>query len=315
MSTGEKSRGWEIFTARRDAPARQLADHLDCLKGRRTFSVERHLPIRDAMVRSPLVRAALSALGVMLAVAAATVASGVAQVAQRPLAIESLTGRDNYVMYCSSCHGAEARGDGSLAAALTTRPSDLTMLARRNGDVFPQARVAAFIAGPDRETVTAHGSAGMPAWGPIFSALDTSDRRARQRLDNLVRYLESIQSLSANDLGSRLFRTHCATCHGVDGRGAGPMAGQLRRTPRDLTQYAARNGGLFLSAKVHRIIDGRDVASHGIGEMPVWGDVFQRTDGATEAEVKARIDAIVRYLASIQARSARRESRPRGVRL
>ena len=160
------------------------------------------------------------------------------------------------------------------------------------------------IPGPDRETVRAHGSAGMPAWGPIFSALDTSDRRARQRLDNLVRYLASIQSAAANDLGGRLFRTHCATCHGLDGRGAGPMASQLRRTPRDLTQYAARNGGLFPSEKVHRIIDGRDVSSHGIGEMPVWGDVFRKTDDASEAEVKARIDAIVRYLAAMQARSA-----------
>ena len=246
----------------------------------------------------------LGVAGVVVALAAATLMTATAQTPKRPLAIDSLTGRDNYVMYCSSCHGAEARGDGPLAAALTTRPSDLTVLARRNGGVFPQARVAAFIAGPDRETVRAHGSEGMPAWGPIFSALDTSDRRARQRLDNLVRYLESIQSAAANDLGSRLFRTHCATCHGVDGRGAGPMASQLRRTPRDLTQYAARNGGLFPSEKVHRIIDGRDVPSHGIGEMPVWGDVFRKTEDASDAEVKARIDAIVRYLAAMQARSA-----------
>ena len=249
---------------------------------------------------------ALSALGVALALIAATLAIGLAQGPQRPLAIESLTGRDNYDMYCSSCHGAGARGDGPVAAALTTRPSDLTVLARQNGGVFPRARVAAVITGPERETIRAHGSVGMPAWGPIFSALDTSDRRARQRLDNLVRYLESIQGSSAavNDLGSRLFRTHCATCHGVNGLGTGPMADQLRRTPSDLTQYAARNGGLFPSEKVRRIIDGRDVPSHGIGDMPVWGDVFRKTDDATETEVKARIDAIVRYLAAIQARSA-----------
>jgi mono/diheme cytochrome c family protein len=147
----------------------------------------------------------------------------------------------------------------------------------------------------------------MPVWGPIFSALDTSDVRARQRLDNVVRYLESIQapSTAANDPGSRLFRTHCATCHGADGRGTGPMAELLVRRPPDLTQYAARNGGLFPSERVRRIIDGRDVPSHGIADMPVWGDVFRRTGDATEAEVKARIDAIVRYLQAIQARLAR----------
>jgi mono/diheme cytochrome c family protein len=250
--------------------------------------------------------AGLRALGVAVAVSAATVVTGMAQGPQRPLAIESLTGRDNYVMYCSSCHGVEARGDGPVAAALTTRPADLTVLARQNGGAFPRTRVAGFITGQERDTVRAHGSREMPAWGPIFSALETSDRRAQQRLDNLVRYLESIQAAStaANDLGSRLFRTHCAACHGADGRGAGPMADQLRRTPPDLTQYAARNGGLFPSEKVYRIIDGRDVPSHGIGEMPVWGDVFRYLKDGTEAAVKARIDAIVRYLEAIQSRSA-----------
>jgi hypothetical protein len=89
------------------------------------------------------------------------------------------------------------------------------------------------------------------------------------------------------------------------------MASQLRRTPPDLTRYAARNGGLFPGEKVRRIIDGRDVASHGIGEMPVWGDVFQKVDGSTEAQVRARIDAIVRYLEAIQTRLARAESAQR----
>ena len=253
-------------------------------------------------------------LGVTVAVAAATLATVIAQSPQRPRAIESLVGRDNYVMYCASCHGPEARGDGPVAATLTTRPADLTVLARQNGGEFPRARVAAFITGGEREGVKAHGSAGMPVWGPIFSALDTSDRRAKQRLDNIVRYLESIQAQSTapNDQGSRLFRMHCAACHGVDGRGAGPMATQLRRTPPDLTQFAARNGGLFPRERVYRIIDGRDVPSHGIGEMPVWGDVFRRGDDDTEASVKARIDAIVRYLEAIQGRSARNSVSPSG---
>lgn len=263
--------------------------------------------VRSGVVFRAVVRVSGLAVTLAVAVSAAIVAAGWEQSPRKLQAIESLSGRDNYAMYCSSCHGAEARGDGPLAGALTTQPADLTVLARQNGGEFPRARVAAAIAGPEREKVRAHGSAVMPAWGEIFTALDTSDRRARQRLDNLVRYLESIQSSSAaaNALGSRLFRTHCATCHGVDGRGAGPMANQLRRTPPDLTQFAARNGGVFPSERVHRIIDGRDVPSHGIGEMPVWGDVFRNTkEAATEALVKARIDAIVRYLEAIQARSA-----------
>lgn len=83
------------------------------------------------------------------------------------------------------------------------------------------------------------------------------------------------------------------------------MADQLVRRPPDLTQYTARNGGVFPNERVRRIIDGRDVPAHGGGEMPVWGDVFKRDGGSTEESVKARIDAIVRHLAGMQARGAR----------
>ena len=56
---------------------------------------------------------------------------------------------------------------------------------------------------------------------------------------------------------------------------------------------------------MHRIIDGRDVPSHGDREMPVWGDVFSGSrEGGTSDSAKARIDAIVRYLQGIQERVA-----------
>jgi hypothetical protein len=37
-------------------------------------------------------------------------------------------------------------------------------------------------------------------------------------------------------------------------------------------------------------------------EMPVWGSVFKST-GGSEAAARARIDAIVAYLQSLQARA------------
>jgi hypothetical protein len=75
--------------------------------------------------------------------------------------------------------------------------------------------------------------------------------------------------------------------------------------PPDLTQFTRRNGGMFPSERVYRIIDGRDVSSHGDREMPVWGDVFKTVPGGSSAAaIKARIDAIVRYLAGIQERGA-----------
>jgi hypothetical protein len=82
------------------------------------------------------------------------------------------------------------------------------------------------------------------------------------------------------------------------------MASHLRNVPPDLTQYTKRNGGVFPSERVYRIVDGRDVASHGDREMPVWGDAFRVPGGPGASVVKARIDAIVRYLAGIQERGA-----------
>ena len=45
------------------------------------------------------------------------------------------------------------------------------------------------------------------------------------------------------------------------------------------------------------------MAGHGLADMPIWGDVFKRTEGQNEALVKKRIDALVAYLESIQAKT------------
>jgi mono/diheme cytochrome c family protein len=223
--------------------------------------------------------------------------------AQAPqVLIESLAGKDSYGMYCAPCHGVTGRGDGPVAAALQALPADLTTLTQRNDGSFPRNRVRDFVSGTARP-LAAHGTTEMPVWGPMFGTFESS-ARVRERIENLLTYVESIQvpSTGSNDEGSRLFRAHCAVCHGTAGRGNGPVADQMRRMPPDLTQYTRRNGGTFPAALVHRIIEGGDVPSHGNREMPVWGSVFKL--GSSAAEVTARIDAIVRYLAGIQERGA-----------
>ena len=220
-----------------------------------------------------------------------------------PILIESLAGRDSFQQYCAPCHGTTGRGDGPVASALRTRPADLTTLARRSGGTFAGDRVREFITGTGRGPA-AHGTTEMPIWGQMFRAFE-SDARARERTVNLVSYIESLQepSTGTDDTGSQLFRTYCASCHGPTGRGDGPMAMELRRMPPDLTQFTRRNGGVFPRDQVYRIVDGREVISHGNREMPVWGDAFRMFFGGPGADViKARIDAIVRYLAGIQER-------------
>jgi mono/diheme cytochrome c family protein len=146
----------------------------------------------------------------------------------------------------------------------------------------------------------------MPVWGPIFRALDPVEPRAKQRIANIVAHIETLQepSSGSKDPGGSLFKTYCATCHGSSGRGDGPVADQLRRTPPDLSKYTDRNAGVFPTERVYRIIDGRDVPAHGDREMPVWGDAFRASrEGLTEEAVKTRIEAIVRYLRAIQQRA------------
>jgi mono/diheme cytochrome c family protein len=104
--------------------------------------------------------------------------------------------------------------------------------------------------------------------------------------------------------GSALFRTYCSSCHGLAGKGDGPIADGLRVRPPDLTLLAQRDHGKWDGDKVARIIDGRDpVKGHGGADMPVWGDAFKSSrEGYDEAAVKARIRAIVEHLEGIQVR-------------
>jgi mono/diheme cytochrome c family protein len=155
----------------------------------------------------------------------------------------------------------------------------------------------------------------MPVWGPTLRALDASDARVTVRLQNLVAFVASIQQPAAPERpaaaaaatapadGAALFRNYCAACHGTTGRGDGPMAGQLRRAPPNLTTFATRNGGVFPAERLRQVIDGTGVPSHGDRDMPVWGAVFKRLPvGGKDAQ--DRIDAVVRFLQELQERPA-----------
>ncbi|HUK35583.1 MAG TPA: hypothetical protein VLV86_16815 [Vicinamibacterales bacterium] len=104
----------------------------------------------------------------------------------------SLYGVDNFHAYCSPCHGREGKGDGPVATALKRRPTDLTMLAKKNHGVFPRAEVRDYITNGSPD-IPEHGSSTMPVWGPTFRALDSSDKSVAIRIANVVEYLATIQ--------------------------------------------------------------------------------------------------------------------------
>jgi mono/diheme cytochrome c family protein len=107
-----------------------------------------------------------------------------------------------------------------------------------------------------------------------------------------------IHSMSGHDL----FDFYCATCHGRDGKGNGPVAAALKTPPPDLTTMTVRSGGSFPRAHVEEYVThGGAVAAHGTAEMPVWGPVFRGLD-VSDTLATVRIGNVVTYIESLQKR-------------
>lgn len=106
--------------------------------------------------------------------------------------------------------------------------------------------------------------------------------------------------------GVEMYEQLCSSCHGVSGRGDGPVAPLIAVGVPDLTRIAYRNGGEFPTEEVRRTIDGRwDRRAHGARDMPVWGwqlyDSSAPNDANERAQVDSMIDRLVVYLRRIQA--------------
>lgn len=103
--------------------------------------------------------------------------------------------------------------------------------------------------------------------------------------------------------GEALYLTYCASCHGRDGTGDGPVAEVLEREPTDLTGLAAE--GKFAEGNLIEVIDGRRVVpAHGTRQMPVWGAIFESEleggDAVTHRTARLRTGVLVDYLRTIQ---------------
>lgn len=107
---------------------------------------------------------------------------------------------------------------------------------------------------------------------------------------------------AATSSGRMLFRMNCASCHGEDGGGNGPIAPLLKVSVPDLTRIAERRNGEFPDEEIFRIIDGQ-APSNGMRHMPVWGYEFFGTgadDESAHAQATERVDRLVSYLRGIQ---------------
>ena len=69
------------------------------------------------------------------------------------------------------------------------------------------------------------------------------------------------------DSGAKMYREHCASCHGLHGKGDGPVAPTLVRRPTDLTLLSQKNGGKFPVLFVKNSIQNGVTAGHGSKDM------------------------------------------------
>jgi mono/diheme cytochrome c family protein len=105
--------------------------------------------------------------------------------------------------------------------------------------------------------------------------------------------------------GEILYLTYCQSCHGIGGRGDGPVAGSLRVTPADLTTLWEAYGTPLDRERVAAYIDGRRLfEAHGPREMPIWGDEFFEDVPPNTHDLdplkRRLVDVLVRYLETLQ---------------
>ena len=126
-------------------------------------------------------------------------------------------------------------------------------------------------------------------------------------------------STTANTAGKQnfdaasLYRSSCASCHGISGDGQGPSAASLKTKVPPLNNLADRYSGIYFPEYfLIKVIDGRkNMPSHGEREMPIWGRQFGLLKGtqasgqaaaAGDAAARQKIEALVDYIRTIQIR-------------
>ncbi len=118
------------------------------------------------------------------------------------------------------------------------------------------------------------------------------------------------------DAGKLEFQSSCSTCHGIDGKGKGPLSEELRVAPADLTVLAKKNNGVFPVNAVYETIYGiKRIVAHGPPDMPIWGyryyarntspgsknpDHYVELSSDSDAIARTRLLAVIDYLSRIQ---------------
>lgn len=134
----------------------------------------------------------------LLAIAGCSALLGTALAQNKPERAD--LGKREFEANCASCHGTSGKGNGILVEHLRKSPPDLTLLAKKNGGVFPLSRMYDVIDGAD---VPAHGTRDMPVWGRDYKIKAAEyfvdmpydpEAYTRARILALLEYLNRLQA-------------------------------------------------------------------------------------------------------------------------
>jgi mono/diheme cytochrome c family protein len=110
------------------------------------------------------------------------------------------------------------------------------------------------------------------------------------------------------DVGHFEYVARCATCHGLNGAGDGPLSRLLKKPVPNLTTLSKRNADVFPFLRVYETIDGRqEIEAHGPREMPIWGNEYRAGSYVSrgyspESFIRAKILALTEYIYRLQAK-------------
>ncbi|MCC7411775.1 MAG: hypothetical protein IT495_09090 [Gammaproteobacteria bacterium] len=139
------------------------------------------------------VRTRILAVRAVLVAAVITVAFVPGAFADDGPAAVVASGAKRFERHCALCHGKDAKGFGLYLSTLKTKPSNLTLLAKKNDGCFPFAELYRIIEG--RDMSSSHGTREMPIWGEEFKAMvpGESETLVQGRILEILMFLDSIQ--------------------------------------------------------------------------------------------------------------------------